>query len=244
MTNDGLPVIPAPLDAGEDFHVGPELTVFEAAMIYAGRHPHGGFLRDGTVADHLRFLRAGASELPKGTRTRTGSEKVRSGERPRQSWDIYCELMKRIEVGTIIPVRCAYQRSGELDPVRTRIRLDDVARLAAERGERPKYLRHIQTGETTGKAANSKGGPEKAANSKGGPKYDLARRALDEIYPRGAPPAGRRNERGIGAEGRQVVDATRAKSAICPDDFAGSGAAQVGNGSRHPGHLRHDANAV
>jgi hypothetical protein len=177
MPNDGLRVIPAPLDAGKDFHVGPELTVFEAAMIYAGRHPHGGFLRDGTVADHLRFLHAGASELPKGTRTRTGSEKVRSGERPRQSWDIYCELMKRIEVGTIIPVRCAYQRSGELDPVRTRIRLDDVARLAAERGERPKYLRHMQTGKAS----------DKAGHSKGGAKYNRVRRVLDEIYPDGIP---------------------------------------------------------
>jgi hypothetical protein len=134
VTSD-RPIIPAPLDAGEDFQVGPELTVYQAAMIYAGRHPYEGFLRDGTVDDYLKFLKAGIPKQPKETRVRA---------RARRSWTIYCDLMERIKVGTIKPVRREYQGSGELDPARTVIRLEDVAALATERGERPRYLRHIQ----------------------------------------------------------------------------------------------------
>jgi hypothetical protein len=164
MANEG-PVIPAPLDAGEDFHVGPELTIYQAAMIYSGRHPHESFLRDGDVDDYLKFLKAGIPKVPR--------SKKRA--RARRSWDIYCELMKRIEAGAITPVRFAYQRSGELDPIRTVIRLDDVAALATDRGERPNYLRHIQNGATN---------PARAA---GGPVIERARRALAELYPNGIP---------------------------------------------------------
>ncbi|HKD27372.1 MAG TPA: hypothetical protein VKC66_15915 [Xanthobacteraceae bacterium] len=132
---DNKRIIAAPLDAGKDFTICPELTIYQAAMIYAGRHPHEGFLRNGTVDDYLRFLRAGIPNEPKS----------RKRARAQRSWTVYCELMARIKTGTIKPVRCEYQRSGEIDPVSTMIRLADVIQLATERGERPKYLQHIQT---------------------------------------------------------------------------------------------------
>jgi hypothetical protein len=161
--------IPAPLDAGAPFQVGHELTVYQAAMIYTGRHPHEGFLRDGTVDDHLKFLSAGIPDQPK------SRERIRA----QRSWDVYCELMKKIEAGTIIPVRAHYQRSGQLNPVLTVIRLADVARLAAERGERPRYLRHNHVEPVEAVEA-----PPRSQHAR-----DRARMALDEIYPRGIPDA-------------------------------------------------------
>jgi hypothetical protein len=96
-------------------------------MIYAGRHPAGRFLKDGSVEDHLDFLKAGMSK----------------GGKARLSWDIYCEIIRRIKLGEIKPLPGRYLPSGEIDPVRTVIRTSDLARLASERGERPKYLRHL-----------------------------------------------------------------------------------------------------
>jgi hypothetical protein len=127
-------VIPAPLDAGPPFEVEHELTVYQAAMIYAGRHPHEGFLQDGAVDDYLKFLQAAIPSQPK------ARERVRA----RRSWDIYCELMKMIKAGAISPVRSAYQRSGEPDPVRTIIKTSDLVDLAKSRRERPQVLRQLQ----------------------------------------------------------------------------------------------------
>ena len=127
-------VVPAPPNSDEKpFGIGERITVFDAAMIYAGRHPHGLFLKDGSVDDHLDFLRARFPEQPRS----------RDRARARRSWDISCELINRIQNRTIEPVRIAYQPSGEIDPTRTLIRTSDVASLARERGEQPKYLRHL-----------------------------------------------------------------------------------------------------
>jgi hypothetical protein len=52
--------------------------------------------------------------------------------------------MKRVKHVTIIPINgVSYDRVGKIDPRRTRIRTSDLADLAAERGERPRYLRHL-----------------------------------------------------------------------------------------------------
>ena len=99
-------------------------------MVYAGRHPHTRFLIDGSIEAHLEFLRAG---IPKQPRSRF---RVRA----RRSWDIYCEIINRIEGGKIRPIRKYYDRQRRIDPVRTKIRTSDVARLAVERREKPKFL--------------------------------------------------------------------------------------------------------
>jgi hypothetical protein len=114
-------------DAGRPFRIGSRISVYVGAMIYAGRHPAGRFLKDGSVEDHLDFLKAGMSK----------------GGKARLSWDIYCEIIRRIERGEIKPLQVRYLPSGEIDPVRTVIRTSDLARLARERGERPEYLRHL-----------------------------------------------------------------------------------------------------
>jgi hypothetical protein len=135
------PIIPAPSGGGhgdffvteEPFEVGPEITVYQAAMVYAGRHPCERLLGVGsdhppTPDDYLAFLKGGMERRVN----------------VQQSWDIWCELAKRIEAGEIKPVRCRYARPGKMDFVHTVIRLVDVARLATERGEHPEYLQHVQ----------------------------------------------------------------------------------------------------
>jgi hypothetical protein len=130
-------VIPAPRNSNEKpFEVVKNLTVFEAAMIYACRHPLPRFLKDGNIEEHLGFLRAGVRDSELYTTDRASAQ---------LSWDIYCELMKRIASGKVNPLSSAYFEDGKINPVRTLIRTLDVAELARERGERPKYLSHLQT---------------------------------------------------------------------------------------------------
>jgi hypothetical protein len=125
--------IPPPMFCEKPFEFGDTLTVFEASMVYAGRHPHGQFLKGANVNDHLKFLRAGIPEQPR--------SRVRA--RARRSWDIYCALIDRIKDGIIVPARISYQQSGEIDPIRTLIRTRHLVDLARDRGEHPKYLRHL-----------------------------------------------------------------------------------------------------
>jgi hypothetical protein len=126
--------IPAPTADDKPFAIRKQLTVYEAAMIYAGRHPYPRFfcVLGGSVRDHEDFLRLGLSEA--------------SGKRPRaqRSWDVYCQLKDRINAGVIKPIRPAYDLSGKLDFTRTSIETAELVHLALERRETPKYLRHLQ----------------------------------------------------------------------------------------------------
>ena len=127
-------VIPAPVNSDETpFQLGDELTVFEAAMVYSGRHPHSRLLQDATVKDHLDFLKAGIPRSPR--------SKVRI--RARLSRDILREIIAGIERNEIRPSRRAFDESDQVDPIRTRIKTLDLVKLAADRREVPKYLRHL-----------------------------------------------------------------------------------------------------
>lgn len=140
-------VIPVPSNSDEaPFNIGDNLTVFEAAMVYAGRHPCPVFLRDGSLEDHQNWLRAGVREEEPRARCRA---------RARRSWDIYCDLRKRIASGKIVPIKSAYLRGGEIDPIRTFIRTSDLVDLATERGERPGYLMPF----LSNVVASERGGP-------------------------------------------------------------------------------------
>lgn len=58
-------VVPAPPNSDEEsFEIGKRITGFDAAMIYAGRHPHSRFLKDGSVGDQLDLLRARIPKQP------------------------------------------------------------------------------------------------------------------------------------------------------------------------------------
>src|SRR5262245_44954104 len=119
------PIVPPPRESDEKpFEVGDELTVFEAPMIYAGRHPPGRFVEGGNIADHLAFLQAGIDDAP--TRNRIEAQ---------LSWDIYCTLERKIECGDIRPVKLARDRDRKINPLLTVIRTLDLAGLATERGE-------------------------------------------------------------------------------------------------------------
>ena len=127
-------IVPAPLHSDEKlFEIKDEITVFDGAMIYAGRHPQSRFLKDASIHVHLEFLRAGIPQ----------SSKSRLRARARLSWDILCEIIVRIEQKEIHPTQRAFDELGQLDPIRTRIRTLDLVDLAIERSERPKYLRHL-----------------------------------------------------------------------------------------------------
>ena len=124
-----------------------QLTVYEAAMVYAGRHPYPYFfsVKGGSIRDYEGFLKLGLSEASARRR------------RAQLSWDVCCQLMDRIKKGIINPIRIAYQPSGEIDFRRTRIETRDLLRLASDRRENPRYLRHLQTDIAVNEQATKKG---------------------------------------------------------------------------------------
>jgi hypothetical protein len=133
-------IIPAPEDSDESpFSVRDELTIVEAAMIYAGRHPSSRLLRDASLEDVEIFLGREAQSDDDAKPKHRGAQRRWAAAR-RLSWDIYCTLKGMVERGEIKPVRESFSPSGKLDPRRTTIRTADVADLAKQRGERPEYL--------------------------------------------------------------------------------------------------------
>jgi hypothetical protein len=85
--------------------------------------------RDGSIHDHLEYLKLGI-----------GQRSPQKRARARRSWDIYCEIIKRIADEGIRPVKAAYDPQGKIDPRRTLIETSYLLALAAERQEKPKYL--------------------------------------------------------------------------------------------------------
>ena len=85
MKNPDPPTsIPAPTADEKPFQIGDELTVYEAAMVYAGRHPYphgfGPYDSRNKRERCLTLLKLGLSErLPR-------------RQRAQRSWDIFCEL--------------------------------------------------------------------------------------------------------------------------------------------------------
>jgi hypothetical protein len=137
MKNPDPPVsIPAPTAEDKPFQIGDELTVYEAAMVYAGRHPYPhmfGPYDDGNKSERCRtLLKVGLSKAPS------------ESQHAQLSWDVFRELEKRIEKGEIQPPKPVYDFTGKLDPFWTVIQTSDLARLAKARDERPTYLRHLR----------------------------------------------------------------------------------------------------
>jgi hypothetical protein len=128
MKAPDLPVaIPAPTADDKRFRVGDELTVYEAALVYAGRHPYPMFfgLKDGRNSKREHMLTYLDLKRPWAQLAR----------------DIFYELGERIKRGQIKPIRPAYDPSGKIDLFRTVIRRKCVVTLATQRGEQPKYLK-------------------------------------------------------------------------------------------------------
>jgi hypothetical protein len=123
-------VIPPP-DAEKPFVIGETLTVCEAAMVYAGRHPHGVFLADASLENWEIFL------------GREADRSRRKNARRSHTWDIYRTILAEIAAGRIIPQRAAYLSTGVLDPRFTVIRASDLVSLADRRFEDRKFLREL-----------------------------------------------------------------------------------------------------
>ena len=150
---DGLVAIPAPTENDRSFKISDVLTIYEAAMVYAGRHPypHFFYIKDGSIEEHREFLKLGVPQLPPKKRARAW-----------RSWDIYCEILKRIEERRIQPVKAAYDSQGRIDLRRTFIRTSDLAAIAKDRCERPKYLRHLLIDISVEKSATMRTGLARA----------------------------------------------------------------------------------
>jgi hypothetical protein len=101
-----------PLDAGPPFGIGTTITICEAAMVYGGRHPHGGLLRDWPLVDCEDFIRTSST-----------------------SWHAYCDLMRRAKDRSLKLAKPFWLPDGRLDPRQTRIETDALYRLAQERGD-------------------------------------------------------------------------------------------------------------
>jgi hypothetical protein len=126
--------IPDPTAKDKPFKIGDVLTVYEAALVYAGRHPYPYFfdVKGRGIKEHLEFLRLGLAQ-----------SSPRKRVHAQRSWDIYCELINRIEKSRIQPVKLAYDQLGRIDLRRTQIRTSDLVTLAKERGEKPRTLRPL-----------------------------------------------------------------------------------------------------
>lgn len=128
MQGPNLPsAIPAPTADDKPFQIGDELTVYEAAMVYAGRHPYPKFFglngRSSKCERLLTYLNL----------KRPWSQLAR---------DIFYELGERIKRDRVKPIKPAYT-AGDIDLFRTVISIDHVVQLANDRGEKPKYLRPL-----------------------------------------------------------------------------------------------------
>jgi hypothetical protein len=119
--HDTVVAIPPATKEDQPFQVGNEVTVYEAAMVYSGRHPYPKFFG----LDGRR------------------SEREPRGHRSQRSWDIYNELLERIQRGLIKPIKPAYDLAGKIDGARTIVHISDLVQLAVRRREQPKYLRHL-----------------------------------------------------------------------------------------------------
>jgi hypothetical protein len=138
MKTPAAPVaIPAPTKNDKPFPIRHEHTIYEAAMVYAGRHPYPFDLGPYDTRDRrercLTLLKLGLKETPQ--------------KRPRaqRSWDIFCELGERIKRSQITPITIARDLAGEIDLIDTVISIADLVQVAIDRRERPKYLRRFPT---------------------------------------------------------------------------------------------------
>src|SRR5262249_7681046 len=134
-TPDPSTAIPAPTVEDKPFQVEDELTVYEAAMVYAGRHPYpemfGPYGGENRRKHCLTLLKLGLSErLPR-------------RQRAQRSWNIFCEVGERIRQGKIKPITTAYDLAGEIDLIDTVISTAAIMQLARDRGEQPKHLRPL-----------------------------------------------------------------------------------------------------
>jgi hypothetical protein len=134
-TPDAITAVPAPTTEDKPFDIGDELTVYEAAMVYAGRHPYpqmfGPYDRSSKREHCLTLLKLGLSaRLPR-------------RQRAQRSWDIFCELGERVKRGQITPIRSAHDPASKIDLIRTVISTADLVQLAKDRDEQPRYLRPL-----------------------------------------------------------------------------------------------------
>jgi hypothetical protein len=110
-TPDPPASIPAPTVEDEPFQVGDELTVYEFAMVSAGRHPYpkmfGPYDGKNRRKHCLTLLKLGLSEQ--------GPDR----QHAQRSWDMYCEITERIKRGKITPIKTVRDFAGEIDPINT-----------------------------------------------------------------------------------------------------------------------------
>jgi hypothetical protein len=124
--------IPAPTAEDKRFRVKDELTVYEAALVYAARHPYPKFfgLKDGRKSKREQMLTYLNLKRPWAQLAR----------------DIFYQLGERIRRGRIKPIRPAYDPGGKIDLFRTVIATADLMQVVNHGGDEcPKYLGRFET---------------------------------------------------------------------------------------------------
>ncbi len=161
--------IPGAADTGGPFIVGETLTIYEAAMVYSGRHPGGRYIEGESLEAHESFL-------GRGVLLRRGFD-----ERPyKTSWAVYRELCERADRREIKPVR-TYFLNDKLDPRLTVIRTVDLANLAEERGDSSFDFSSWMPASTPDVLEH------RSNRARRKPKRDQARALIQALYPGGPP---------------------------------------------------------
>jgi hypothetical protein len=113
----------------EEFEIKDDLSIYEAAMIASGRHPWPRIVGAADIGFYWDFLTAGI----KGK----GRQRVRA----QRSVDMFYALMDAIKRDK--PTTLVYLLNGDIDWRFTRIKTEDVVKLAEEKGWRLKFLRPL-----------------------------------------------------------------------------------------------------
>jgi len=189
MATQYFAAIPARYDGDKPFKIGETLTLYEAAMALADRHPYERFFEvdKENVEDLIGMLQLGLSQSTSRISGKPQRSRAQARQRVQATWDIYCTLRDKIERGKIQPVRKSYDQAGNLHPGRTIIKTCDVIALATERGDQSKYLEPLLS-RVDAHQGDEKNTPTKASKKRASPVRDRAARALVEIYPGGIPP--------------------------------------------------------
>jgi hypothetical protein len=158
------------------------LRVFEAAMVYADRHPNVAFLGDLDISDpnDVAILEEWIGK-PSRPRTRllgdVGKQPNETDEERalRVSWEIARELSEAITTGAIKPVRVERDGQGRIIPLACTIKLKTLLKIARRRGDAGRIVSSL--------AGVAKRTGEKLERKR--PALERAQRFICEHYPNG-----------------------------------------------------------
>jgi len=122
-----------PVPKDKPFEISTKPTVYEAAMVYSGRHPYPkmfGLSEDVRPHDDDQMQQRCLTLLKTGL----------YNPHAQLSWDIFQTLAKMIERGEIDPINRVHDRDGQVNLFRTTITWSDLRRMTKDRSDQPEFL--------------------------------------------------------------------------------------------------------